>query len=749
MLKNLLLRDIMEANTQSSECSSAVCQESVDLQEVLRPTLRRLGVLSLVCAYCWALPAIVLHYPPHWPGLIAPVILALGASLSLHASHRYSCSAAILCLALAFASLSEAGLGHVDTAGSLVFLMEIIVGLLAGPVYAARAAIAACLAYLFLPLVPAVRNAGIRGSLAGVGLVWAVGGSVFAALRRAEESERHAWVLAREAMQRRAEWQRTSEALRNMYALLERTNYELEVARREAEEARQAKARFAAMVSHELRTPLNVILGFSRVMYQTPEVYGQFFWPRELRLDMHAIYRASRHLLSMIDDILDLSRIEARRLTLKLEPTNLVPLVEEVAATARGLLRGSDVSLYVQLPDSVPEVIVDPGRIRQVLFNLLNNAIRFTNSGQIVIAVRMVEGEVEIAVSDTGAGIPERELPHVFDEFSQAHSPMESGRGSAGLGLAICKEIVELHGGRIIAESRIGEGSTFRFTIPLPASGKARSRLAYYAPAGWSPPLPANRLGPSVIVLGQDEASVRAVTRGIDGYRVLPVIGTESRGSLADIVEAEHPAGIVVVKDPFEGPSAITPERIWELTGRSDLGVVECEIPNISLIQRELQVHGYLTKPVDPEELLAAVKCGDCHIEDILVVDDDPGFRTMVERVLRSAFPCVHLHLCADAEEALAVLMHRKCNLVLLDLAMPGMGGVCFLRKARELELLRDIRIIVITGIDLASESVSLFPTRLHFRKKVPLGAKVWSRCIKALLDSAPPDYSRPATGAV
>ena len=161
-------------------------------------------------------------------------------------------------------------------------------------------------------ILPAWREAALGGLL-----LWALGGSIFRALRLAEASELRSWRQAREAMASRADVQRTSKALRDMYALLERTNRELEIARREADDAREVKARFAANISHELRTPLNLILGFSRMMYQTPEVYGPVSWPAEFRLDIHEIYRASRHLLGMIDDILDLSRIQAQRLPLK------------------------------------------------------------------------------------------------------------------------------------------------------------------------------------------------------------------------------------------------------------------------------------------------------------------------------------------------------------------------------------------------------------------------------------------------
>ena len=441
--------------------------------------------------------------------------------------------------------------------------------------------------------------------------------------------------------------------------------------------------------------------------------------------------------MGMIDDILDLSRVDAQRLPLKLEPTSTASLIQEAAATARGLLRDSSVRLLVDLPERLPEVVVDLTRIRQVLLNLLSNAIRFTDQGSIGVSARTVEGEIEVAVSDTGVGIPADDLPTIFDEFSQARGPITSGRGGAGLGLAVCRQFVQLHGGRITVESEVGKGSVFRFTIPLPSSGRARSRLSYYSPEGWSPPLPDDVLGKSVVVLAPDEGMARAVARGVDGLRAIPLVGTQR---LAEIVQLEHPLGVVLVREPGGG-EGLSPEDVWQSSGRPDLGVIEWEVPLAGATRRFLQVEAYLTKPVDIEQLVATIRSSGGS-NSFLVIDDDPGFRSLIERTLRSVFQQAAIRCCADGTSALEVLGTETFDFLILDLAMPGLGGAEFLRQARERNLLAEARVIIITGAThMLGLPESLRPRISLSKRTLPKGSE-WFRCISALLEAAPPDYS-------
>ena len=731
----------MEAFSEVTRSEQVVMPiPEVDLQQLLRPLCRRVAAVMLAASFVWIVSVFVRFDPvPSWERLLGPLLLFWASFLALQLRRRRT-SLALLCSSLVGAALLDAALGPNRADAWLALSAVVVTGTLAGPNWAGACAVGLAGGSLLLPLNGSERLPILREALFGLALVWTASGSIFQALLRAEASERRSVQSAREAMARRGELQRTSKTLKDMYALLERTNHELEVARREAEEAKEIKARFAANISHELRTPLNLIMGFSHTMYSSPEAYGDVHWTPELRLDIHEIYSASRHLLGMIDDILDLSRIEAQRLPLKLEPTDLGVLINEAVATGRGLLRGSSVGLSVELPAAMPELLIDRTRVRQVLLNLLSNAIRFTDAGEIRVSARVTEGEVEVAVSDTGTGIPAEDLGTIFEEFSQARGPITSGRGGTGLGLAVCKQFVQLHGGRISVESELGKGSTFHFTLPLPESGKARSRLTYYLPDGWSPPLPGNPLGKSVVVLGPDELSASQVARGIPGYRAIPLTDISL---LRNLVLTEHPAGIVLVKDPLlpeEGPQA---EDIWAQTGLPDLGVVEYQMPIESLAQRHLGVDAYLRKPVKTNELLAVIGRSEAMPGRFLVVDDDPAFLTLMERVLSSSCPAAAVTTCESGQSALRLLAERRFDILLLDLLMPEMPGMEFLRLARGRGLLADTRVIVLTGVTYAEEVARVYPTRLAFSKKTPPRGSEWFNAVRALLDAAPPDYSR------
>ena len=720
---------------------------SPDVAELLEPSLLRLCISAIAISFVWLVWAATKTHPePDLVPLVPSLLLGLSAALSLKFLHHNTFSRWLFTCGLIVATLLPVVTGEMALAPPMALASTIVAGLLFGPGAAILTASALGMALVLLPLGQPQTLAIVREAALGGFLMWVVGGSIHQSLLQAEASEARAWQHAREAMRRRGELQSTTKMLKDMYALLERTNYELEIARREAEEAREIKARFAANISHELRTPLNLILGFSRMMYRSPEVYGDVHWTPELRLDIHEIYRASRHLLGMIDDILDLSRIEAQRLPLKLEPTNLATLVSEAVATARGLLKDSPVVLSADVDEAMPRVIVDRTRIRQVLLNLLNNAIRFTDSGSIRVSMRAADGELEVAVADTGVGIPPEDLDGIFDEFAQGSGPITSSRGGAGLGLAVCKQVVQLHGGRIWAESQVGRGSTFRFTIPVPEAGTARSRLAYYSPDGWQSPLPDNPLGKTVVVLAPDETSGRLVARNIEGYRAIILTST---GSLREVVESEHPAGVVLVRDPLANQDdAFSAEQVWDIAGRPDLGVVECEVPIENLARRYLRVAGYLTKPVEPEQLLEVIQATGIRPGPILILDDDAGFRALLERVLVSAFPGCHPIGCASATEAMRLLAEEGFDLVLLDLVMPSKGGIELLRQARERGLLGEAKVVVVTGAPYVEELAALFPARLHFSKRTLPSGREWLGCIKALLDSAPADCSRPALAA-
>ncbi len=296
---------------------------------------------------------------------------------------------------------------------------------------------------------------------------WLSAYTLFTAVHWYRTMQARSTQLLEETRDHRAELSQTLKTLEIAYETQKHIQLELIWARKQADDTRRLKEQFAANISHELRTPLNLIMGFSEIMYVSPEVYGEVTWTPTLRRDVHQIYRSSQHLLGMIDDILELSRFEMTGFNLALETVSLEPLLRETVEIARDLVRGRSVHLNLDIATDLRVIEIDCTRIRQVILNLLNNACSFTEDGEVVLSARQADHDILISVSDTGAGIPKEKLPFLFDEFYQADHSLRRSHGGAGLGLAISKRFVEAHGGRIWVESREGIGSRFTFTLPV------------------------------------------------------------------------------------------------------------------------------------------------------------------------------------------------------------------------------------------------------------------------------------------
>jgi signal transduction histidine kinase len=249
---------------------------------------------------------------------------------------------------------------------------------------------------------------------------------------------------------------------------LQDTNEALESARASAEEAKNFRGQFLANMSHELRTPLNAIIGFSETMLNFPMMYENMPLPAAYKTDLSQIYQSGRHLLQLINDILDLSKVDHGKLEMEVEDVDLEPIFKGVLATAVGLVGDKPIKLKRETAANLAHVRGDSLRIRQVILNLLSNASKFTDEGSITLGARQdSENEVTIWVRDTGIGIPPQEIDNIFEEFRQGSSGRKKGRAGSGLGLAISRKLLNLMGGRVWVESTLGQGSSFYFTLPV------------------------------------------------------------------------------------------------------------------------------------------------------------------------------------------------------------------------------------------------------------------------------------------
>ncbi|KAB2855441.1 MAG: hypothetical protein F9K46_15560, partial [Anaerolineae bacterium] len=301
---------------------------------------------------------------------------------------------------------------------------------------------------------------------------------------------------------------------------LQRTNIMLIEARNQAEEARRVKQQFAQTISHELRTPLNLIVGFTETMVKSPEYYGTPLAPTYAR-DLSAVYRNACHLQNLVNDVLDLARLDQAYLLLVPDKINLHHIIEDAANTVRGLLERRELALRLDIAPDLPAISGDAVRIKQVLLNLLNNAVRFTEQGSITVRAYPKDHQVIVGVADTGIGIPPEKFADIFEPFLQLENPMQRQKNGAGLGLAISKQLVELHGGSIWVESEVGKGSCFYFSFPAVMVTPDTALDTIWMPSSAQTPSPNM---PLVLVVTRSPSAASLISRNLTQYRTV-IIG--------------------------------------------------------------------------------------------------------------------------------------------------------------------------------------------------------------------------------
>ncbi len=553
--------------------------------------------------------------------------------------------------------------------------------------------------------------------------------TVYTALEWAWTMQERADDLLEQARDRQG---RLSNALRSLdtaNGVLRRTRRELIAARREAEEARAMKEQFAANVSHEFRTPLNLILGFTEVMSVSPEVYGDLDWPPALRQDINQVYRSSRHLREMIDDVLDLSRFEITGFTLNAERAELTPLLKGAADMVADLFRGRPVHLVTEIEENLPALEIDPIRIRQVLLNLLANAARFTEQGQVLLRAERLEGEVLVSVHDTGPGIAEEKLAHLFEEFYQVDRSLRSTHQGTGLGLAISKRFVEAHEGRIWVESAQGTGSTFFFTLPIPNERAPVGHLSWERA-----PEPAPSQAPLLIAVVDPDPSVAAlVRRHLEAFDVVHVAREDA---LRDAIRERHPH-LVVCNVP---PGDLANGRSWRPPADAPVPFVACSLPSQAWLAADLAVQACLTKPITAQQLLTAIDDVGT-VKDVLVVDDDRGSCRLVERMLNTEGRDIEVRRAYDGESGLRALHEEPPDLLLLDLVMPGVDGFELLEIMQDDPQLHGLPVVLLTATSYAEDALLQRAGQIAIHRLDGLRPVEVLRCLQVVAPVLEPRY--------
>ena len=491
-------------------------------------------------------------------------------------------------------------------------------------------------------------------------------------------------------------------------------NKELELRNREVERATQLKSKFLASMSHELRTPLNAIVGFSDLLAEgTP---GELNVKQKRFVDH--IKKGSAHLLQLINDILDLSKIEAGQLELRCENFEVKDALPEVLSTIRPLAMGKNIQVEHTL-EMDGAVYADRVRFKQVLYNLLSNAVKFTpKGGSITVGCVQEEHFVRLSVTDTGIGIRPEDQAVVFEEFRQVEGSGATHEGT-GLGLAITKRLVEQQGGKISLESEPGKGSRFSFTLPLGSSKSASNILpvrehAQSAIAVENPPRK-----PLILVVDDELAARELLASYLDSdYRiVMAESGTEA------VKKAQQLRPDAITLDVFlgSGNGFDTLVALRKAPETANIPIIIVSIIDQKQVGFALGAADYLIKPIRKPALLEAIRKHVRPSEDedaaILLVDDDPKTLELLEETLRSAG--YETQSVQTGARALEVLSSKLVSAVLLDLLMPGMNGFDVIRHVRKEPTLKDLPIFVMTAKTLTSVEMSLLnrETQALFQK--------------------------------
>jgi signal transduction histidine kinase/CheY-like chemotaxis protein len=473
-------------------------------------------------------------------------------------------------------------------------------------------------------------------------------------------------------------------------------------------EVDRLKSQFLANMSHELRTPLNSIIGFSRVILKG--IDGPL---TDLQTqDLTSINNAGQHLLGLINDILDMARIEAGKMELVLDEMDLRDTLRSVLSTAVALVKDKNVELREDIDPHLPTVRADAMRVRQVLLNLLSNAAKFTDHGYITLRARPVEAVglhsgrlepfVEISVTDSGPGIAPEDMARLFEPFSQVDASATRKVGGTGLGLSICRQLIELHNGRIWVESEVGRGSTFLFILPAgPAEAGAEAE-----------PGPAAHGQARIVLAVDDDPGIIGLYRRYlepHGYQVIGV--TRSTEAITRAAELRPAAILLDVMMPNrDGWQVLAELKRSEVT--SSIPVIMCTLASEPERAYDLGAAGYLSKPIIESDLVEALKNVPARASlgraSVLVIESQAEDLEFVRRALRSgnseAASAFRLIEARDSQAGLTAARLERPAAIILNLSQPGLDGFATLAALRNDPLTRDIPVVALAQSELGPE---------------------------------------------
>ncbi len=458
-------------------------------------------------------------------------------------------------------------------------------------------------------------------------------------------------------------------------------------------EVDKLKTQFLANMSHELRTPLNSIIGFSRVILKG--IDGPL---TELqKTDLTSIHNSGQHLLGLINNILDLSKIEAGKMELNFEDVEIEPIIKGVMSTAIALVKDKPVELKQDVQENLPVIQADPTRLRQIVLNLVSNACKFTDEGYVLLQATTDNKWLTISVTDTGIGIPQEDHESIFEEFTQVDASTTRKVGGTGLGLPISRHFVELHQGKIWVESGGGQGSIFKVSIPINQDMVDEIEMPLQQALA-----DLEEHNKTIIAIDDDPSVISLYERFLEaqGYEL---IGISNGENILQQVKDANPAAILldVLMPDRDGWSVLRELKKDQTT--EAIPVIICSMVSDRKRGFSLGATGYLNKPITEDDLLKALEHIHNNDKDqvkVLVIDDQADDILLIRRMLEAQQNYI-IHEAQSGQDGLKFVQQDRPDLIILDLSMPEMDGFKVVETLKDKEETRSIPIIIASAKDL------------------------------------------------
>ena len=510
------------------------------------------------------------------------------------------------------------------------------------------------------------------------------------------------------------ELQAQTEELQSQSKSLSNQNTELEMQRQQVEEANQLKSEFLSNMSHELRTPLNSVLALSKVLVMQT---GKRLTDEEIKY-LHIIERNGKQLLSLINNILDLSKIEAGKMEISLKDISVKSIIETIHESIEPVSSGKNNKIILNIQEDLPALETDESKLYQVLQNIMSNAVKFTKNGEIVITAAHERDEVKISISDTGIGIKKKDLPHIFDEFRQVDGSSSRAYDGTGLGLAIAYRIMKMLNGNIFVKSEIDRGSTFTVLLPVKWKGPEKAGKLKHHPDFFSTKsMDTSKKNKTILIVDDEPETVRIVSDYLltEGYNT---ITTGSGEEAVELAAKFKPFAITldIFMPDMDGWEVL--QELKKNEDTSDIPVIIISVSDNKEMGFTLGAVGYVTKPVKKQNLISEIhKITDNRACSVLITDDNKADRDNIANHLKDAG--YQTSTAENGRICLSLIQKSKPDLLILDLLMPEMDGFTVIEELHKNPETDDIPVIIVTAKDLtAADRKKLESQAAHILQK-------------------------------